>query len=541
MATNHRLVVRHKAENIQEPPGNPGRAPGPTGLIVSRQDVTGNITTGVTYPTTGLPSFSDAEPNSLSNTAVNRVALFRNQIYAVVAGGVFRFDHGGNQWTEEARFTLTPRAANRNIGLYPITITGVPYLVTAYQRGASTTWESIRFNSISNVWESGRIGTLHDVTTAGVHAEICHNNKIYLQGGSTTTMGVYNPELQTFGNITHQTTLGFPLDFAIYDGKLYALHSNTARSQVIVSQVISNIVTPIISLPSTSGGLETAGPSTTEGRPCLFVDNIYTSTTHGATGIPKMYAWYLCNPTMGFNGWGIWQIEASGNTIAAVARVEDSILTAAHRAGNATADIEPDSLWRFICDHGSVHHNDVVAEHTMIFRETGAGDHGDYKGYRWRGPQFSFAGASESFDWQWHMAYAQDKIGGGARFSPQVVPHAPLFTSSIPIFDIVVKGTRLSQTKGNRTILFELIPASGDGYDAGTETNVRFFFDTTYNMQNKLCALASPSHGTISNNTIVGIAMSSGTIYTVDWRAQDNGIAVGQPVLLTGFVAITGV
>jgi hypothetical protein len=106
--------------------------------------------------------------------------------------------------------------------------------------------------------------------------------------------------------------------------------------------------------------------------------------------------------------------------------------------------------------------------------------------------------------------------------------------------DIVYRGRTRSETRGNVKIFFELIPASGINYDAGSLVNIQWFFDTDQQMPTKLCALANPSHGTIQNNTMVDVPMLSGTLYSVDWRAQVNGVRQDQVTTLCGFVAISG-
>jgi len=548
MAVNNRLVVRHKQENIDLPPGTPPpfppRAPGSTGIIVSRQDITGNIVSGgVEFTTTGLPSIVNGEPNDLAHIAHNRGVLFRNEIYVGVASSVFRFDHGPGVWVEEARLPFAPVGWNRQIGLYPMILNNAPYLVTAYQRGTTATWESIRLNGITNVWESGSTGTLYNHSNDGIHAEVVHNRKVYFQGNDNSVLGVYDPATQTFDTITHSPVINFPTDLATYSGVLYQLHSN-ASNEIKITKVEGSVGFETLTLSDGAGGNEISIANNTFGRCLLFTDNLFTTADSGVDGASKLYAFYMCNPAVGFDGWGVWHLEGNGKgDLTEIRRHEEVLLGAGLRSGNGTADIDPAGAWRVIYDQQTLFASGLgVPDYTFIFREQGGGDHNNYRGLRFTDPDPSLPLANvESFTYQWHMAYPQDKLGGGARFSPYTTALAGLGVSNVPILGIGLRGNLIpSEVNGNTRISYNLLPSSGDGAHAGVISHVRWFYNTYGEMALTPCTLEDSSDGVIEGNVIYGVVAESGKTYTVDWKAAADGVANNVLVNMVGFVATTG-
>lgn len=422
------------------------------------------------------------------------------------------------------------------LGMYPMMITGVPYLVTAAAVGSvgfsTGGWRSIKLNGITGTWDSGNIisvpnGFLNPGVVGGtIHTEVRHKNKIYFVSNGSQFQGrglyVYNPEDDLisqvqFLNGLNGPVLRFPMDLCVFNDKLYILaptdNAQTNQCDLVLWRV-GGALAPVVTLET---GIH---PRTDnhDGRNALFVDNYYGSK-------PKLYAInYMESKTGGLDGFGLWEMEELNGQIVNNGRLPSNPNMPRgvdFQGGNR------EEIWRVFTDPK----REAGAGGLPIWEHRFAPERGaNYSAYVFNGSgttQTFWANLSVHFLFSYAHSRGND---AGARI-------ANFGEVNLDVHSI----DESRAAEGLLGINFRLIP-SFTNYPAGTPLAVRLFYDRQGHPQKEenLGTLVSPASGTISGKRLL-VSAISGVTNTVYWDFGSDGLSGGQELGFSIHASTTGV
>lgn len=518
---------------------------------------------------------SPAESSNINKQAINRGVNFLNDAYALVGDRIYKYSLESGVWAQSLALTGKDNSRTNSLGLYPVFVNNVPTLITAWNTTGSS-WRSASLNGDTDVWtvSSEKGGIINPVDAdGGILNEHQHGTKIYFIGSDTNSIAWYDYYDDNFGTITWSTTVRHPMDFCTFGRDLYCLNKDassnvriyriTLSSTSLVRTFTRTAQTPPV--PDIGSTLTTA--NNFEGRPLLFVDNVFDS------GNPTMYAQYVVNGTgpkfvlddtnhgLGVeyyqhNTNGTISIKAPSNpTVGAYQANPVKMMT--NQAGllqegrGETRKGEGMILRCFVDQKNrdvdlSDSTNISVASRFSTFCQAGNGGGGDF-GILWY-HQFDGSGTAPAFsellraDGQSssfgtlafpakqcrHRSLVHEKLGGGARYFE-------LNVNAQKLPDIVYRGLESTVQDGVVRIKYEL-KTSLDA-PSGTNVNVRWFYDDNLHSPERRCTLTKTSVGSISGNNIaIGIPIEDKE-YFVDWDAKSDGAMRNVRVHLNGQVS----
>ena len=239
--------------------------------------------------------------------AVNRAVNFVGNDYVLIGDRIYKYNDTGGTWGEVQLLTGKTGNSTSSLGLYPVFIGNVPHLITAWSVANGTTWRYAKLNGDTNVWtvSAAQAGGLAiNDANGGILDEVQHGSKIYYTTSSETAFGYYDFVLDSFGTNSFGTTSRHPMAMATFMGELYILNkNNTGNVQILKVEGTSTTFQNLLDntgVPSEIAAINVGDTLTTtsqfEGRPLLFVDNVYDSGNGGVE--PTLWAYYV---THGFS------------------------------------------------------------------------------------------------------------------------------------------------------------------------------------------------------------------------------------------------
>lgn len=490
-----------------------------------------------TYDNDGI---ANAETENLNKQALNRMARFMADDYLLLGGRVYKWNQVSDVWDTSLDLTqlASETGSSRNIGLYPVFVNNQPYLVTAWQSGNTSTWASARLNGVTDVWETGNLGTVFNASEVqgSILTEVQHRNRIYFISSSQTDIGVYDAILNRLTTYKwhNDVTVRHPMDLVVYSGVVYCLNKNTGGEILLhkigaqTEQVVRLGEADSITAPSTSINFT--------GRNLLFVDNWF------APDQPRMYALTMRSDSPSItppNGrWTLFGTVGSGNSIHDLGRFESKIPYDSFGT--------EDQVYRAFADHRNrwlgrtpgdpTAFDDVNTSHYNIGYKPNGNPFSAFSRAFWDGPTGGVM-PGNTFGQQVTWAWAADKVSNGSRTVERIRGE----TEDARIMDIVLNSvSKDNSAPGKVRLNFDVI--QGSGALNGTACGVRWFYDTAGHTPQKQCTLANPSQGSISgvHKMMAGIEVGGGP-FTVDWDAKADNVPRFTHINLVGHVVTTGV
>jgi len=539
------------------------------------------------YMSTGLSG--TIETGNGNKQAVNRAANFMGNDYVLIGNNVYIWNDNTSQWNISTALTSKTGTETSSIGLYPVFIGGAPCLITAWRTGAST-WRYAILNGNTNTWTISANSALTHVfsdANGGILNEIQHGSKIYFITSGETNIYWFDFIIGGFGSTPFSSTSRHPMDMASYMGKLFILNKNASGS-VQVLRVDSNGTTFQLNhdtgvtsdVPSFDVGETLTTTSQFEGRPLLFVDNVYDSgSAGGATNEPTLWSYYISHAQsespidsgdtnhglrpeamrLDFNG-TLQNVGAAGIVTGFRA---NPFKMAQNQEGTVpfgtTSRKDEDIVLRLFANQKSRGINGDgksslvcatrFAGQLCTGSPGGGGDFGNLFYHTFRGSGNASGGnhpnpptkdgGAHAFEFIGHpakqvrhRAIPHGQLGGGARLSE-------IDGNLDRVADIVFRGSSPTAEDGIIRISYSIIPSVAN--PSGTVVDVRWWHDKNGHLPESPCTLVGTSHGAISGIYAVSIPISPGDIYYVDWDAKGNGLTRGVMYSLNGQINLDNI
>lgn len=538
------------------------------------------------------------ETGNGNKQAVNRAANFLNNDYALIGDKIYKYDRVALKWNDVLTLTGKTATSTSSLGLYPVEIGGVPFLVTAWSVGDGSTWSYAKLNGDTDAWTTspaiaGGLGVSD--ANGGILTEIQHGSKIYYATSSETSFGYYDFLIGSFGTNSFGTTSRHPMDFCSFMGNLYILNKNaTNNAQILKASGVTTAFETLLfdtNTPSAITGIDVGDTLTTtsqfEGRPLFFVDNVYDSGNGGVE--PTLWAYYVTHAsTAGHLGDGVPStIDTNHGLIAQPLRlsVSGTLESISVPSGAALPVIgfranpfkmmhnqegtflvglatnsrkDEDMVLRVFIDQkdrgqDGLGRSSIVCASRFAGQRGctgspgGGGDFGNLMYHVFKGSGNTDGGLHPNPPTKDGGAHAFDFIGIPAKQARhRALPHSRLGggarhseidASGNPLADIVYRGSAPGPTNGTIRIFYSIVPSSGK--PLGSSVDVRWWHDKNSHAPETACTLLASSHGSgISGVLATQIPITSGTIYYVDWAAKADGIIRNKRYSLDGQINV---
>ena len=560
MAQDNRLIQEFQENGLafdigSESPGNPGGTVSLSGLyggiMPYRQNALGELSDAL-VEISGLAT--PGETDAVNKHPINRVCLFENEIHNLAQGHWHKQSAETGDWELIGTFE-DAHSSYQNIGLYPVfnQITNKRYLVSAYAAGFNgRDWKGVRYNPETNLLETGvEYTSLSNSQTALTPSECQMGNNIYFAGHNEASnplvLNGLNLEIDNIPFTGFQGNIHRPIDLCSYSGQVYMAYKDITTvggsGVVAIARIVPSPET-IYHLPFEDQEYAPTELTNDEprGKCVLFVDN----NPKTATNPPSMWLHYQTSPTVvpsgGGNlrveGWSVWQIQGDGRGNLKVIAQDDSTM-GNMRAGAGENQIPINNNEKAVisyCDNYPGWFTSSPENGFLTLRPFG-GEPGQ-SFHQWdfdpAAPSSPPGGGGATIGGPAKVSFSQDKLGGGARWSPAAA--SAQTGGDVNIFDIAYASGTFSGG-GSWRIYYNLMPSSA--YHAGTPVNIRWYYDK-HHAPNKRCELINTSHGILSSNQVSNVVMSSGTQYYVDWDFGANNFNKRETLYLTGLAFISG-
>jgi hypothetical protein len=524
------------------------------------------------------------ETGNGNKQAINRAVNFMKNDYVLIGDSIYKYNDDTSMWEIVVALTGKTAASTSSLGLYPVFINNRPHLVTAWSVANGATWRFAMLNGDTDTWtvSSALAGGLA-ITDAngGILNEVQHGSKIYYLTSSNTSFGWFDFQLGTFGTKSFSNTSRHPMDICGYMGELYILNKD-GTDNIQVLKVTSTGTELELNFntgtPSAIAGINVLDTLTNtdqfEGRPMLFVDNVYDS------GNPTLWMYYACHGSTaghttagglstsdtnhGLHGSPMY-LDSNGDLVGKPA--SGTLPVVGFRANpfkmmqnqesfaNLTEPLsrkDEDMVLRVFVDQkdrgiDGLGVSSIVCASRFAGQQGctgspgGGGDFGNLFYHVFRGSGNADGGThpnpptkdggAHAFDFigfpakqTRHRAFPHSRLGGGARHSEIV--------DNNRIADIVYRGTGTTGQDGVIRIFYSIIPSSGNL--PGSSVDVRWWHDRHGHAPETPCTLIGTSHGSISGLLAASVQVDAATTYYVDWAAKDDGLQRYQRYTLNG-------
>ena len=545
-------------------------------------------------PTTGGGMAGVSEGSNINKQAVNRVVSFMQKTYALIGSGIHEYTDGApfeTAWSLSLELTGKLENESNSIGLYPVfTHSNKPYLITAYNTTGST-WVAKRLNGDTKVWEDGASFSLVDPNDVdgGILTECQHKGRIYFLTSSTTSYFWYDFLNDSFGSAAWGATVRHPMELCSFMGGLFAVNKDISGNINIYNMNEGGTPTLVTNFPrqgSFPWGTQNQSLSNGndfEGRPLMFVDNVYDSKLNNLS--PVMYVSYMChaaNPrpdiaTESSQGFHHMAFRSDGDGGLVAQNTQGAAL--GPRANPFKCNQNQEGSWVFtlVPITGPSIKDEKIVCRTYVDQKTrdvnlsgktaivigtrfkgwacdglvtpGVGGGGDFTNqfyHEFVGSGNTDGGAHPaqpntgggSHAWKFvgypfkgtrHRAAPHERLGGGSR-------HHILDGSNNRIADIVYRGTDTTDADGIIRIKYSIIPSIAN--PSGSTVDVRWFYDGNQHAPEDVCTLVGTSHGAIIGGIADNVTVDPSVEYYVDWDAKGDGLTFGARLYLNGMIIV---
>jgi len=421
-----------------------------------RKNVAGLIIGAGTVLGSNTPWASGSVENpDIWKSPINRVCKARGKAYFVIGGSVYVYDQEiDEEWRPSISLNGTRDIEGRNTGIYPVIITGVPHLILAHQQGASSTWQGLRYNLVTETWSSGVTASLFQLDDKrGVTAEILHNNRLYFVG-TQSQMAYFDPANNQLTNVTIGDSVDPPIDLCTFRNQLYFLAQNNTDNEYQIHQVQGSNTAKVIAVGTAANGFPPVQTLNREGRFSLFVDNFFQDPGRLVANI--VY-------------------KTATNQFATVLELSDANGDIGFQKEYSSWNTSPltsteSGLYRVLADSQSLFDVGTPAGDVNLYQMAGALDGPGEQGYRYNGE----AGGTlfHNIVTQWAQAWSHEKIGGGSRYFQR---NELFLGAGNGQADIVLRNVASGVSPNRLTLTYELLPTPAQ--PAGTPVAIRWFFD----------------------------------------------------------------
>lgn len=539
-----------------------------------------------------------AETSNVNKQAVNRAASFIGKTYALIGSGVYVYDDsiGGsdNGWSLSLQLLNKNESQTDSLGLYPVFVENTPYLIGAYYVTPDL-WRSIRLNGLTNTWtiSASQSGPNPTDANGGILTECQYKSRIYFSTSDAASYYWYDFITDTFGSQAWNATPAVlhPMDFCSFMGQLYVINKDAGSTVRIWKINPSNSPEIVASYPKSGSHVwgqtfETlTSTSQYEGRPLIFVDNVYDSKVNNKA--PVMYTSYICHAVgaspidSNDSNHGLHHIPFRADSDGGLISQEVAGIGYGFRANPFKCNQNQEAALPWIggAPRGVPSRKDErmvlrtfvdqktrgidLSEKTAIVIGTrfagqacagspgGGGDFTNQFYHKFVGsgnrqgdagmPDLpTRGGGSHTMEYigmpakgTRHRAAAHERHGGGARYHT-------LDGNSNRIADIVYRGVTTLPSVGIVRINYNIIPSLAN--PTGSTVAVRWFYDENLHAPETNCTLIGTSHGSLSGNFIAAtIPVESGTIYYVDWDAKTDGLSNGKEINLNAMIILNDI
>ena len=503
---------------------------------------------------TGLPTTvegADGGTGSLNPSSLkmrNRVCEFEGDLYCVQRQDIYKWNKTTEEWELDhaagAKYVSGFSYGDAmSAGLYVAAQGGINYMYHLWATAVPGTWRSVRkqgplsgngqyeaeiehttpFTSFNNA----NTGVSESLVYGGILDIVEYNSKVYgittaAQNGSAESLNsIFTFDLmnQTMGSIAlpsfnaGNNRWGQQVSFAAYKDRIFLLApQGTTGGDTTINEIEYSIIELVGSTTITRLNLDTGtgaqrsvntfNSSTSQGL--LFSDGDY------------LYAAPLTNDSVN-EGYKLHQIETSGQGLVDLGEITSGVLpdemargtqrvdqglTSAQTTARALSYVQVDASGN----------DEIIIAHTNL-----AYGGNPYSFWKWEGPStpMTFLGRGHGAE----VALPSMKQGGGAYLWSE---HKP--------FQVQIEDIQPSPVPGNIRLFYRLVGGSGE------PASIRFLYNNQQQTANTFATLASVTSPAVSSGTaqmvlggweVTGVVADSGIVYQIDWRAELDGIVVG--------------
>lgn len=480
-------------------------------------------------------SVSENENDNSNKQPYNRSIVIGDNIFWLQANTIYAWNTstGGQTTSHTLPSGSNGKLRGLNTGIYQMTVSGVPHLVTVHAPDDSTLRAATYNIATAGGWQNRKnfnssvLGFSAVEASGGFRTETHWHNKLYIVGNRSYV--VYNPETDTYINGgLPPDTIG-PYDFCPYQGKLYLSCQRLLGGDIRIYEMVDNSGPNLVAATPGYGISNTS--DTLEGRSVLFTDRQSLYCIHYSSGTPQ-------------TGFGIYKFENVGGSLSFIADVSSTIQVSAAAAKNG-ADINNTARFRANCFVNQNQNPDGQEGIVFYFdRGGGTGNHitpgvGQYYEQEvWSSNSTNFMYDDATFegrvddnrDYSFQMAYTNTKNGAGERvYNISISPEPRIqVTSVLASGGIVYLGYRIHTNTIN--------------FPNGTSAAVLFKYDANMHSPRTNCYLQNSSHGTIVGNRKIVVSANNSTDYTVQWNAVQDGFSASSRLraAIVPFISTTG-
>lgn len=457
-----------------------------------------------------IGSLETARTTITRNYYKGKVVQYKNTIFALHQRALKRLNENG---TWSTVFSLpnyyTGTGTNDDSTCMILcTIDGIDYLAFVYPSNSSVA-DTISYamgctynlstnivtQSLRNVANVATTGSSSNPINWVFTEAIYFNGSVYIvyAAAGTSYYGVitYNVVaaqiaiLDSQAYVMGSTTTAPTASLCIWNNGLWLAYYNTGTVALVLKKLIgNNFVTQVASV---TGG--TVAWSTGISKPHAFTDG-----TH-------LYIFAL----RATGTWNLYKVQSDLTT---------SDITSSVIPGFTNQDL--DSRFRAILDS----HTDPTNPTIYFAYIPDATIASVINFYRWNGESSQITYEGSAGNGAYYVFIENPLNGGGELMYKQDEPN------------IHIDGPLESaDATGCCTINFRLYESTV--FPSGSQATVNFYYGSGVARPTNRCLLTNPSAGTmIDNYTIGDLTVTSGTLYTVDWLRESNGVTAGSAVSL---------
>jgi len=547
----------------------------------------------------GEISSGTEESSNINKQAVNRAVNFMGKDYVLIGDGIYVYNDDTLTWDLSQIATGKTPASTSCLGLYPAYFNDAPHLTTAWSVSDTSTWFYAIMNGNTNVWAIGSFGAggnglAPDDSEGGILTEIQHKDRIYYLTSASGEIGFYNYRTKTGGTFSISQESRHPMDFCSFQNNLYLINHDGSDDIQILQVKPSGLedggstkfqVNLTTAEASDIGGVF-VGESINnnndfEGRPLIFVDNIYDSGNvdglHPGGPGPTMWTYYVAAAeTAGWDDMTESTNQTNHGLRAVPFRLDENGDLVDVSATNMVTGFRS-KPFRLGQDQEESHNSDNFLleilgldeykqrkDEKMVLRvfmdqkergSDGTGKSAIVVSTRFSGQKCDNRshGGGDFTNLLYHAFRGSGNVDGGShptapskngphsfeflglpakearhRGAPHGMlgggsRHSEVDNNGNRLADIVFRGAIPTKVDGELRVSYSIIPSSGNPEGNSVDT-VRWWYDNNHHAPETPCIITATSHGSISGIEIKNIIVASGTTYWFEWNAKAAGI-----------------
>lgn len=496
---------------------------------------------------TGLPTSVESNGDTSAGrlNCKNRVIEFENELYCVQRSDIYKYNASINEWELDHAAGAKHNDADGwgdvySLGLYIAPENGINYLYHVWGTAYTTSFRSVRKQSAftgSGVYETEQthstpFGAYNSAAAGNTSLEfggfldvVEFNSKIYsvctfavtATAETLASIFTYDFTTQTMGGVLFPAVSvsgadiwGNSIGFAGYNNRLFFLaaqgHSSSdvifIEDGYVVVEIVGGVGVTRLEIATGNGDNTVDTRASCSSKPIMFSDGDY------------LYAGPITSDTISA-GYKLHQIETSGQALVDLGEITQTVLPDSIGRGSQRTDPNAVKAGGLINRATMYTQVDASGNDEIIMMHTHRSEPGVPASFwKWNGPsqQMSYLGRGHGAE----VAMPSMRQGGGSYLWSNLKP-----------FQAQIEKVEPSPVPGNIRLSYRLVGGSGEPVVA------RFLFDKQLEQAKTFASLQSVTSPAISSGVAVsgsyvtGIVADQNILYEIDWKAEQDGIAVG--------------